>query len=156
MGMRGAIKKSSALNKLHGNPSQKKPKKPKKCPVVITKEPKAPNHLSRIAAAEWRRSAKFWIKAGKLTSTNIKGFEAYCINYSDLRKAEADKKKHGLVVRSKSGHPMPNPAIAVSNKAQALMLSWMRLLDTTEGEPLQDVDPMDEFLKSGGKPRRVK
>lgn len=69
------------------------------------------------AAAEWRRLAPMLRASRVITDGDIAVLIAVCQQWSRYVEANAAIAKAGMVVRSPSGYPMPNPYIAISNKA---------------------------------------
>ena len=58
-------------------------------PTRLVNVPKPPSHLDRIAKKEWKRLAPDLQRIGVLNRLSMATFEAYCVNYSKWREAEA-------------------------------------------------------------------
>jgi P27 family predicted phage terminase small subunit len=159
MGLRGPKKQDPCLNKLKGNPGKRKNSKSGNAAYVsLERLPAAPAHMTRIAKAEWRRCGRSLIEAGKLTKSNIKGFEAYCMAYARFRDAEKRIEAEGqTLVASRSGYTMPHPCVAISNQAQGKMERWMKMINSTDAKkPVEQSDPLGDFMARGKSIRRVK
>ena len=129
MGRRGPLPQSDAKRQLGGNAGKRKSKK-NISGDVLTSLPPPPAHLSRIAKAEWRRIGSKIIEIGKITSSNLKALELYCLNYGIAREAFETIEKEGFVCTSgKGGHKMPHPAVGVMNKAQKEARDWLKILE---------------------------
>ena len=157
MGKRGPIAQSETKKQLKGNPGKRKTKQ-RVSGEILTKLPAAPKHLKRIAGCEWRRMGNRMIDIGKITVSNLKALELYCVNYAIARENLETLKDEGFVCTSgKGGHKMPHPAVGVMNKAQKEARDWLKVLERTpEAVPEKETDPMEEFLKGGGKLKSVK
>lgn len=152
MGERGRQPDTAALNKLKGNPSKRKPKKPVKVSELIMKLPAAPKHIQKTAGSEWRRVGDDLIQQGKLNVLNLKALELYCYNYGFVREQMATLEKDDAVVSTgKGGHKMPHPAIAIMNKAQVEMRYWLKFIGLSEPVATEKKDELSEFFKRGGK-----
>jgi P27 family predicted phage terminase small subunit len=158
MGQRGPKKQNPALNELKGNLGKRKLTTANAAFVALEKLPAAPRHLTPTAKQEWRRCGKELIDAGKLTGSNLKGFESYCISYSRLRDADARLLVEGsTLIAPNSGYMQPHPCIAIANKAQELMERWLKMIHNTDAaKPVQHDDPLFDFLNQGKKLQRVK
>jgi len=163
MAKAGRKPKPTALKKLQGNPGRRPYSKKEAMPKKPKGIPRAPSHLDKRAQEEWRRMAKELHPLGLLTNIDLTALAAYCASFSIWLDAQKKIQKHGVLIKAQSGFPMQSPYLAISNRAMTEMRKWMVEFGLTpssrsrvQAEKPNKADPMDEFLKSGGKPRRVK
>src|SRR5690606_6541487 len=83
------------------------------------------------AKREWRRISKELHRAGLLTSIDRAVLANYCQAWGRWVEAEEQLKKHGPIVKSPSNYPIPNPYLAVANKAMQQMQRIMPELGMT-------------------------
>ena len=101
------------------------PRPGRRGPVV----PHAPEHVTGLAAEEWARVAAVLVERGDLDPAVLGTLEAYAINYARWREAEDHVAEHGIQVSApRTGLPIDNPYLAVSNRAAALMLKMAKAL----------------------------
>ena len=101
------------------------PRRGRRGPVV----PPAPEHVTGRAAEEWARVAAVLVERGDLDAAVLGTLEAYCLNYQRWREAEDHVAEHGIQVSApRTGLPIDNPYLAVSNRAAALMLKMAKAL----------------------------
>src|SRR4051812_26908229 len=90
----------------------------------MTAEPEAapapPAHLGDKARAEWDRLDALRLARGA-PAFDYTALTAYCIAYARWTEAEAEVARLGSVVKAKSGAAIPNPFLAVAEKAMAAM-----------------------------------
>lgn len=90
------------------NPNRRRPNEPKASPAP----PRCPQHLDRLAKAEWKKICTILKDLGILSSADRAGLELYCQTYSQWRDACEKVAKHGSVlqVKTRSGIiPKRNP-----------------------------------------------
>ena len=90
------------------NPNRRKPNEPKAPPAP----PRCPQHLDRIAKAEWKKTCTILKDLGILSSADRASLELYCQTYSQWRAAVSQVAKSGAVqkIKTKSGTiPKRNP-----------------------------------------------
>lgn len=148
--MRGRKPKPTQQRVLEGNPGKR---------PINSQEPNLPPTSDAVpaellgdprAVAEWSRVAPMLVKSGVLTEADRGALLSLCQQWSLYIEARA--KATSLVVTTKSGHPMPNPYLSVSNKALSHCIKlWAELGCTpsarsrvarVEGE---SADPFAEF-----------
>ena len=101
------------------------PRRGRRAPIV----PLAPEHVTGLAAEEWARVASVLVERGDLDAAVLGTLEAYVINYARWREAEGHVAEHGIqVLAPRTGLPIDNPFLAVSNRAAALMLKMATAL----------------------------
>lgn len=147
MGQRGAPKKPSEVEKLHGNPS----KRPIKEEIKIEKPkeiPKPPMFLDTTAKKEWKRLAPKIYEVGILTDADIASFAAYCDSYSTW--VAATKAMQALKPTKSSpavftfetdkGYQQQIPEIGIANKAKEQMLKFAREFGLTPSSRIENID----------------
>lgn len=116
----------TALKILQGNPGKRPLNKTE--PKPPSGIPQCPSHLNEEARREWRRISRELLSAGLLTRVDRAALAAYCQTWSRWVEAEQQLSKLGenaLVVKARSGYPMPNPYIGIANKALELMKGFL-------------------------------
>lgn len=115
--MRGAKPHPTARKKLMGNPGGRplNPAEPEFPPAVET----PPEEIASDARAltEWRRLLPMMQAAHAITEAERASLIALCQQWSRYLHANASVETAGMVIRSPSGYPMPNPYIAIANRA---------------------------------------
>ena len=165
MGKRGPAKKPSALEKLQGFPGKQKvnEKEPKpKCG-----KPKTPRWLNGKARYFFKEVGIILDEMRVLTRADKKALELMADAYSEYRQSREFLLKNGLTytVIAKNGeeHVRPYPQVKIASD------SWRRVMDGLKQFGLtpstrtgiqtideKETDPMEDFLKRGGKPYEVK
>jgi P27 family predicted phage terminase small subunit len=102
-------------------------------PELVT--PLPPNHLDPVAREEWDRISAELESLGLLSNLDRTALAGYCLAYSRWIKAEEILAKSSLLImtgqtKDDKGHlsggcPIQNPMLAVSNKAQELMIRYL-------------------------------
>ena len=69
------------------------------------------------ATKEWDRLAPMLRASRTVTDADRGALVAVCQQWSRYLEANGNAAKTGMVVKSPSGYPMPNPYIAIANKA---------------------------------------
>ena len=129
--MRGRKPKPTAQKVLEGNPG----KRPLNHQEPVMPEPSdafdvpPPELLGDVeAGTEWRRLAPMLRKARTITEADRGSLVALCQQWSWYLKANRNVSTSGMVVKSPSGYPMPNPYMAMANKALGHCLKlWTEL-----------------------------
>jgi P27 family predicted phage terminase small subunit len=98
-------------------------------PVLGTRIPEFPEHLAGEAKREWERITRLLAASGLVAEIDRAALASYCQAWGRWVEAEEALKRHGVVVRSPNGFPMPSPYLAIANKA----MDQMRLLLTEFG-----------------------
>lgn len=118
--MRGRKPKPTARKKLEGNGGRRPlPKHEPVMPAVPPAFDAPPAELvdDAVAAAEWKRLAPILRNSKTITEADRGSLIAVCQQWSRYIEANKSVSTAGMVVRSPSGYPMPNPYIAISNKS---------------------------------------
>ena len=120
MGRRGPRPQPTRLKMLKGNPGKRKLNDAE--PEPRETMPACPSHLSAMAKAEWRRTAKVLHRLGLLTEIDGPALSLYCDAWA--RWVEAKKKvgENGMCVVTTNGNPIQNPYLAIANKAATQMM----------------------------------
>jgi len=118
--MRGRKPKPTALKMLAGNPgrrklNQREPVMPESADVVDRPPVELANDL--VAGSEWMRLAPMLRASRTVTDADRGSLIAVCQQWSRYLEANSNVAKAGMVVKSPSGYPMPNPYIGIANKA---------------------------------------
>lgn len=116
--MRGRKPKPTARKKFEGNPGRRRlnarePQLPPPDDEVVPPE----LVIDAIASAEWRRLMPLLRSAQVLTEGDRGSLLALCQQWSRYLEANSKVAAAGMVVKSPSGYPMPNPYIGIANKA---------------------------------------
>ena len=154
---RGPKPRPSARRRLEGNPSRRplNTREPALPPAVIDVPP---HELAgdAIATAEWLRLTPLLKRARAITDGDRASLVALCQQWSRYLLALANITDKGMVIRSPSGYPMPNPYIGISNKALGNCVKlWAelgltpsarsRVTTTPLGRSPDAIDPFAEF-----------
>jgi P27 family predicted phage terminase small subunit len=153
--MAGRRPKPTALKILQGNPGKRALNKHEPKPTGV---PTCPSHLAAKAKAEWKRIGKELRAVGLLTVVDRAALAAYCTVYARWIDAEEQIQKFGTVIKSpKSGFPIANPYVGVSNTALDLMRKFCVEFGLTPAsrtrlqvEPASGTDPFEEFMAEIG------
>lgn len=118
--MRGRKPKPTVQKRLEGNPGKRA--LPKHEPIMPEAAPSfdvPPAELTGdvVASDEWRRLAPVLRKSKTVTDADRGSLIALCQQWSRYLEANRSVATAGMVVRSPSGYPMPNPYIAIANKS---------------------------------------
>ena len=117
--MRGFPPAPTVLKVLRGNPGKRAlPKDEPQMPSVESLDV-TPEELLDCpdAAKEWARLAPMLRESRVVTDADRGSLIALCQQWSRYLDANKAIKTAGMVVKSPSGYPMPNPYISISNKA---------------------------------------
>jgi P27 family predicted phage terminase small subunit len=120
--MRGPKPKPTERKKLEGNPGKRplnfrEPAMPSAGEAFD--EPPAELGTDIVAVAEWQRLAPVLRRSRTVTEADRGALVALCQQWSRYLEANRSVSSAGMVVRSPSGYPMPNPYIAIANRALA-------------------------------------
>ena len=152
-GRRGRPPKPTHLKVLEGNPGKRplNKKEPKPDKAI----PTCPTHLSKEAKVEWRRISKILFDLGLLTNVDRAALAMYCQTYGRWVQAEKQIKDNNLVIKTKTGYPIQNPYISVSNQAMTKMRGFLAEFGMTPASRSRvateedEDDPMEAFLNRG-------
>lgn len=122
-GFSGRKPKPTSLKLLHGNPGRRRLNSQE--PVPRARLPRALEHLSDAAKAEWRRAGRFLLRLGLVSDIDLAAFAAYCTAYGRWVEAEQALKNYGVMLKSPGGFPVQSPYLAVANKAMEQMRSLL-------------------------------
>lgn len=118
---RGPKPQPTALKKLRGNPGRR---------PLNTAEPELPSRPAfdaapvelesdAVASAEWVRLAPMLRRSRVVTEGDRGALLSLCQQWSRYLEANTAARKSGMVIKSPSGYFMPNPLIAIANRALA-------------------------------------
>jgi len=123
--MKGRKKKPTQLKVIEGNRGKRplpdnepKPLKPEKIPLP-------PSYLNAVAKKEWQETAKKLHRLGLLTEIDLTALAGYCDSYSTWLACNEIVEKTGILIKTKSGYPVVNPALPQASKAMAEMRKWL-------------------------------
>ena len=151
--MRGTKPTPTAKKKLMGNPGGRplNPAEPEFPPTEIA----VPSELmgDERAVTEWRRLLPMMQAARAITDAERTSLIALCQQWSRYLNATLSVEQAGMVIRSPSGYPMPNPYIGIANKSLGHCLKlWAELGLTPSSRtrvqttgPRDGKDPFAEF-----------
>lgn len=145
-GMRtGRPKKPESLNKLHGNPGKRKPKKK----TFASEDSKfgIPHGLSQVVRQKVRKVAHYLEGAGAPIEFLRPMFNRYCIHLELAERAWKKLKKDGVVLGGKK-HPANQAWKDNSTSALQIEGYFERVLKNTDAP--EGVDELKEFLEKGG------
>jgi P27 family predicted phage terminase small subunit len=119
--MRGRKPRPTAAKLLDGNPGKRplndaEPQPPAfdesdTVPVELTDQPRA--------VAEWQRLAPMLRRCKQITEADRTALIALCLEWARYLDASQKVALAGLVVRTPSGYPMPNPYLGIASRALA-------------------------------------
>lgn len=117
--MRGRKPKPTALKMLSGNPGRRKLNQREPVMPATDAADLPPVELSNdlVAGSEWMRLAPMLRASRTVTDADRGSLIAVCQQWSRYLEANGNVAKAGMVVKSPSGYPMPNPYIGIANKA---------------------------------------
>ena len=152
--MRGRKPKPTQQKILEGNPGGRKLNEHE--PEMPAASELPPQELAEdvVALAEWSRLIPL-LKAARTITQGDRGLLiSLCQQWSRYQDSNSKVKIVGMVVRSPSGYAMPNPYIAIANKALGNCIKlWVELgltpsarsrVQTTPGAAFAE-DPFREF-----------
>lgn len=156
--MRGRKPKPTALKILTGNPGRRKlnTSEPAISADAIVDEPPVELTGDTVACGEWRRLSPMLRESRTVTDADRGSLVALCQQWSRYVEANGAVKTAGMVVRSPSGYPMPNPYIAIANKALGNCVKlWVELGMTPSARsrvaaadaPKGSASPLSRFLR---------
>ena len=154
MGSRGPTSKPTVLKVLEGNPGKRPLPKNEPQPESFDSVPRPPSFLMPLAKKHWKTLGEDLRQAGLLTKVDLDAFAACCNAYATWVDAMGQLKKHGMLVKSPNGYPMPSPYIGIAEKALNRMLQYQKEFGLTpaararvEVEPdADDGDALDRLI----------
>lgn len=159
--MKGGKPKPTALKRLEGNPGKRPLNQHEPVMQEATDafdQPPSELETDRVAGAEWQRLAPILRRSKTITEADRGALLSLCQQWSRYLEANKSVATAGMVVRSPSGYPMPNPYIAIANKALGNCVKlWAELgltpssrsrVQTTDAQAWSGnlSDPFAEFL----------
>ena len=165
MGKRGPAKKPSALEELQGRPGRRPLNKKEPKPKVGI--PRCPHWMDGIAKYAFRELGVLLTDIKVLTLADKKALELLCDAYSEYRRARAFILENGTHYKSKTQAGgilyKKYPHVDIASNAWRRCSDMLKQFGLTpsartgvETIPEDEVDPLEEFLKGGGKPKIVK
>ena len=154
--MKGRKPKPTLLKLLDGNPG-KRPLNDRE-PVPPDGVPDCPDFLDDTAREEWFRTAQVLKEMQLLSRADRSALAAYCVAYSRWVQAEAQVKKHGMIVKSPDkGFPMKSPFLSIADQTMEEMRKFMvefGLTPSSRSRIRVPDDPaaasaLDDFLEAG-------
>ncbi len=120
--IRGGKPVPTKLKILRGNPGHR----PLKNEIQVeASTPEPPEHLSKVAKAEWKRITKELESIGLLSQIDMAALAAYCYAYGNWAEATESMKTTGLVIETKQGNLIQNPYLGVANRAIDIMMKCL-------------------------------
>jgi len=153
---RGTKPKPTALRQLEGNPGKRplNQDEPQPPPLAASGDAPPPELLDHPRAlAEWVRLAPMLRAARQITEADRSALVAVCLEYARYIEATQKVRTLGLVVKTPSGYPIPNPYLSIATKALAgcnklwpeLGLTPSSRSRVTTAAPAPADDPFAEF-----------
>ncbi len=93
---------------------------------VLSKLPPDPAYLPAAATLAWSNLRKLLNEAGITSNLDKNAVELYCTSYARWLEAERQLQKHGLLIKSPNGFPMPSPYLGIVNQAIAQMTKLLQ------------------------------
>jgi P27 family predicted phage terminase small subunit len=150
--MRGRKPLPAARRKLEGNAGHRRIPKEPGFPEPAREDDPSELVGDRLALREWRRLVPILTTSRVLTAADRGSLVALCREWSRYLRATAEVKRRGMVVRTKTGYPLPNPYLGIGNRALHYCTKlWAELGLTpssrTRVHPAQDDRPKDGFAE---------
>jgi len=116
--MRGRKPKPTEVKRLEGNPGHRalNDREPELPTSDAFDEPPPELLADAVAAAEWVRLAPMLRTARTVTDGDRGALLALCQQWSRYLDANKRVDLAGMVIKARSGYPMPNPYIAIANR----------------------------------------
>jgi P27 family predicted phage terminase small subunit len=152
--MRGRKPQPTRRRELDGNPGKRalNPNEPTPdAPSDAFDVPPPELEGQTRAADEWRRLAPILRRSRQVTEVDRAALIALCVEWGRYLDAQVKLLKTGMVVTTASGYPLPNPYLAIANKAlQGCTRLWAELGMTPSSRsrvqlPPDASDPFAEF-----------
>ena len=151
--LRGRKPKPTHLKVLEGNPGKRALNKAE--PTFAPPPPDFDDVPEMMAAfphavAEWRRLVPLLRTRKAVTEADRSALIALCLEWHRYLEAMAKIETTGLLVKTPSGYPMPNPYLAIATKAlSACAKLWPELGLTPSSRSRVRVEggPVDEFAE---------
>lgn len=154
--MRGRKPKPTTLKLLDGNPGKRSLNDRE--PQPPSGEPELPPELDDEARAEWKRVITELRDMGLLYRADRAALTAYCVAWSRWRRAEAQVKKFGEIVKSpEKGFPMKSPYLTIADQSLETVRKFLVEFGLTPSSrsrirlppSLDGGDEFDRFLETG-------
>jgi P27 family predicted phage terminase small subunit len=120
--MRGRKPTPTDLKVLRGNPGHRRLNADEPAlPVLEASTEVSPMELAGdpVAMAEWTRLTPMLRAARQITEAERGSLVALCQQWSRYLEAHHKAAATGMVIKSPSGYPMPNPYLGIANRALA-------------------------------------
>ena len=158
--MRGRKPKPTEVKRLEGNPGGRALNDaeplPPTTPAILDATP-AELEGDPVAIAEWRYLEPTLRRIRQITDVDRAALVALCLQTSRYLEAHRKVKVSGLVVKTPRGYPMPNPYVAIENRALGACIKlWAELgltpssrsrVRTADDEPVLPAAATDEFAE---------
>jgi len=126
--MRGRKPKPTGRKRLEGNPGRRPLNEHEPQMPVANVTPPAELADDPVATAEWTRLLPLLMTSHTVTEGDRGSLLALCQQWSRYLEANGKVAVSGMVVRSPSGYPMPNPYIGIANRALSNCVKlWVEL-----------------------------
>lgn len=154
--MRGRKPIPTVMKVLRGNQGKRPlPANEPKMPPAVATAPPVELQDDPVALKEWQRVEPMLRKSKTITQADRGALVALCQQWSRYLEANGKIASAGMVVKAPSGYPMPNPYLAIANKALGNCVKlWAELgltpssrsrVTATAGD--QPHASLDEFLR---------
>ena len=151
--MRGRKPLPAEIKRLRGNPGKR--------PIIDDLDapqgvPECPDHLCEEAHREWNRITVELSLMRILSLVDRAALAAYCQTWARWAQAERELQQSGHMLKAPSGYPIPNPYLAIANKALIQMKAFLVEFGMTpssrarihvETPKISKPSPLDEFLQ---------
>ena len=88
-------------------------------PIVEVAAPDAPDYLTERERQVFTENAVKLARMRVMTEVDIDALAVYAVNFVRWREACKMVEDTGYIMQAPSGYPVPNPVLAIANKAQA-------------------------------------
>jgi P27 family predicted phage terminase small subunit len=155
--MRGRKPVPTQLKLLRGNPGRRPLPTQEPTPALVEGSQAPPAWLDKAAKAEWRRVAPLLVKNGLLSELDLDALTAYCVAFTEWRRAAAQARRQTVVV-GPNGFLMQSPYVLIAARSLALMRSLMSDFGMTPSArarvtkiqalaPTPPINPLEKFLR---------
>lgn len=155
--MRGRKPVPTQLKLLRGNPGRRPISTREPTPALVDEGQAPPAWLEAAAKKEWRRLAPLLAKNGLLSELDLDALTAYCVAFTDWRRAAAQARRRAVVV-GPNGFLMASPYVAMAARALTVLRSLMSDFGMTPSArarvtkiqplaPAPSANPLEKFLR---------
>jgi P27 family predicted phage terminase small subunit len=119
--MRGRKPKPTRQRELTGNPGKRALNRAEPVPPPLAPAAAVPTELegNPLALKEWARLAPMLQRLRLVTEADRSALLAACVEWARYLEATSRVRTAGMVVKTPSGYPMPNPYLSIASKALA-------------------------------------